>query len=217
MGLSPRGRGNHKNIGAIVRGKGSIPARAGNHGTAAECRIGSGSIPARAGKPMKRRRLAPCLGVYPRAGGETTEERIERYLKGGLSPRGRGNRSGSLWSTRPWGSIPARAGKPHTIGVSAAFAKVYPRAGGETASVRRRPGRASGLSPRGRGNRRRRADPRRTAGSIPARAGKPGARAGRAGIRGVYPRAGGETPGRSQGALSGGGLSPRGRGNPRCR
>ena len=51
------------------------------------------------------------------------------------------------------GSIPAWAGKPFTAETVVSTTKVYPRVGGETDGVVSAMPPASGLSPRGRGNR----------------------------------------------------------------
>ncbi len=71
-GLSPRGRGNRrlrKAIRALVR-----------------------SIPAWAGEPGGLGYALAEGGVYPRVGGGTSVLRSSSPLRGGLSPRGRGNR-----------------------------------------------------------------------------------------------------------------------------
>ena len=92
--------------------------------------------------------------------------------------------------------------------------RVYPRVGGETHRIQDGGEHAEGLSPRGRGNLRRRLAECQLWGSIPAWAGKPSTGRSARRHRGVYPRVGGETPRGSSSSHSGGGLSPRGRGNP---
>ena len=72
MGLSPRGRGNHR------RG----------HRRNAYLR----SIPAWAGKPMTDLKTGHVYKVYPRVGGETIGSTSLAWPCTGLSPRGRGNR-----------------------------------------------------------------------------------------------------------------------------
>ena len=151
--------------------------------------------------------------VYPRAGGETDELVVRLSKISGLSPRGRGNRSGHDGVGRLAGSIPARAGKPCVRQRHLHPRRVYPRAGGETpvtVSVTREP---DGLSPRGRGNRDVRVPVDPDGGSIPARAGKPPDPPGPCRIAMVYPRAGGETPDHDLRRADFTGLSPRGRGN----
>ena len=92
---------------------------------------------------------------------------------------------------------------------------VYPRVGGETPGMDGRHGKAHGLSPRGRGNRRIGVRVGHVAGSIPAWAGKPPRRPGADGDRRVYPRVGGETSVVWVEMRDVPGLSPRGRGNRR--
>ena len=72
---------------------------------------------------------------------------------------------------------------------------------------------SEGLSPRVRGNRGRRCDPARRAGSIPACAGEPPWDWAGCGCPTVYPRVCGGTYGTNKHPKSGGGLSPRVRGN----
>ena len=58
----------------------------------------------------------PCLGVL---------------LRGGLSPRVRGNRLASPIHSDPDGSIPACAGEPGTLRTRGSIRSVYPRVCGE--------------------------------------------------------------------------------------
>ena len=92
--------------------------------------------------------------------------------------------------------------------------RVYPRVGGETTTAELSGVQVTGLSPRGRGNRRRRRRAVRRAGSIPAWAGKPCPSLQSCSTFGVYPRVGGETNARKRTNRASSGLSPRGRGNP---
>ena len=193
-GLSPRGRGNHR------------PIDIGNQD--------SGSIPAWAGKPYPVRRIALPMKVYPRVGGETQYGRAGETSRDGLSPRGRGNLLRHQLGQHLAGSIPAWAGKPPTSGRSVAGPPVYPRVGGETGADAYSRGLHSGLSPRGRGNRRWYGRCRCGPGSIPAWAGKPETGASVGGAFEVYPRVGGETTCAEAQAYAYAGLSPRGRGNP---
>ena len=135
-GLSPRGRGNR-----VLK-----PL----------CARQAGSIPAWAGKPGGGPGVMVNVGVYPRVGGETDGGSRHRYQQTGLSPRGRGNRLGVQGPTATGGSIPAWAGKPTGGYWGKSRMKVYPRVGGETASFVGGAAWEKGLSPRGRGNRRRR-------------------------------------------------------------
>ena len=155
--------------------------------------------------------------VYPRVGGETTNNTIDYDACTGLSPRGRGNLEAQATAGPILGSIPAWAGKPATGWIEGLPGRVYPRVGGETWFL---PGPTSfdfGLSPRGRGNRPEAGSSLCQTWSIPAWAGKPTRLPpARRRVR-VYPRVGGETL--QMGAASDklDGLSPRGRGNQRQR
>ena len=131
----------------------------------------------------------------------------------GLSPRGRGN----PW-VRPGGnclrrSIPAWAGEPPRQAHRQTLATVYPRVGGGTRNGRYNGSSQSGLSPRGRGNRRDGLNMRQLRGSIPAWAGEPSPYYGHPDKHSVYPRVGGGTFDRKVYEASLKGLSPRGRGN----
>ena len=154
-GLSPRGRGNP-------------PSNTGNGNLLR-------SIPAWAGEPPALPWLPWLLTVYPRVGGGTGRLNPGVMLAGGLSPRGRGNQL-----TRPpvccqYRSIPAWAGEPFRV-ISTFFTStvyprvggeplfrrpclhwqpVYPRVGGGTLETAPATYLWAGLSPRGRGNRRR--------------------------------------------------------------
>ena len=138
-------------------------------------------------------------------------------MQEGLSPRGRGNHAQAREHQSGRRSIPAWAGKPVSLRLSASTLKVYPRVGGETAQVPRYRGRSKGLSPRGRGNRKLRILGSPFNGSIPAWAGKPSAASRRSRHGKVYPRVGGETRFFNALCRDSAGLSPRGRGNQRRR
>ena len=194
-GLSPRGRGNRR---AWPRNRTEF-----------------GSIPAWAGKPVGRDGPAAFTEVYPRVGGETRWRRSSAVIGLGLSPRGRGNRPDELRELPADGSIPAWAGKPQSTATPLGIAKVYPRVGGETAAAMAHIDEGVGLSPRGRGNPRRRLPSAAVPRSIPAWAGKPHDFSDSITSRQVYPRVGGETARRSGIRPNKVGLSPRGRGNRR--
>ena len=95
--------------------------------------------------------------------------------------------------------------------------RVYPRVGGETSDTTGTTNSIGGLSPRGRGNPQARVAEGHRKGSIPAWAGKPATAAPGCGSPLVYPRVGGETGYGSAGLRLAVGLSPRGRGNRKCR
>ena len=130
------------------------------------------SIPAHAGEPRHRMQRHPLYRVYPRACGGTRHVLRPYPCACGLSPRMRGNPTGSpTW-------------KPRT--------KVYPRACGGTVSI---PGATTydqGLSPRMRGNHQQAPRYRYPIRSIPAHAGEPMLPVRLRGRREVYPRACGE-------------------------
>ncbi len=173
-----------------------------------------GSIPALTGKPVSTAMMSRQLGVYPRAYGETATYVSFPMGAMGLSPRLRGNQRTAGFPIRWSRSIPALTGKPTPRFSVFPPPRVYPRAYGETPAMRAPPTSQGGLSPRLRGNRHghlRRADDQ---GSIPALTGKPCYAYCPTCCDRVYPRAYGETDTRDRLPWSGGGLSPRLRGNP---
>ena len=193
IGLSPRGRGNHR------------PNRAG--GSLER------SIPAWAGQPPSSRSASTTWKVYPRVGGATGYGLPWRLATRGLSPRGRGNPRDAQLQIAAGGSIPAWAGQPYSVVRTLTRCSVYPRVGGATAAVRSSKALVAGLSPRGRGNPRQRPPRWESDRSIPAWAGQPSTRSDKSRCVAVYPRVGGATVPRDVLALPNPGLSPRGRGN----
>ena len=192
-GLSPRVRGN--------------PYRSASwHGR-------TRSIPARAGEPTVARRSWLVTGVYPRACGGTPVPRQPLLLLRGLSPRVRGNRPLTEQPGFGGGSIPARAGEPWGVHPVIHPVTVYPRACGGTALIRFANVRASGLSPRVRGNHQVPPLSRERSRSIPARAGEPLYSVSSGSSIGVYPRACGGTWDCVSMSGDEWGLSPRVRGN----
>ena len=196
-GLSPRGRGNPSRRRFKLGDPGSIPAWAGE----------PSPIPGETASPR----------VYPRVGGGTNPMLRPRKSTMGLSPRGRGNQRRRGASQEWLRSIPAWAGEPNSRFAPDRPPRVYPRVGGGTPPPPAAHATGTGLSPRGRGNRRQVLPPGVCVGSIPAWAGEPGPRRKGPRRKGVYPRVGGGTRSGSwlQPRMSG--LSPRGRGNPRMR
>ena len=172
-GLSPRTRGNPGGRGDHAEGKGSIPANAGEPFARGECR----------GK----------TGVYPRERGGTVGSENPLARVEGLSPRTRGNPSGSRRRRPPPGSIPANAGEPFERRHRSLPLGVYPRERGGT-PIGSAPclGR-QGLSPRTRGNRPDGGDAPGGFGSIPANAGEPKSESGGDRRARVYPRERGGT------------------------
>ena len=193
LGLSPRGRGN----------RAKIRIQTPSHR----------SIPAWAGQPPWHTLLVIGIRVYPRVGGATATEAQKGTQAGGLSPRGRGNRSPEAVYPNGSGSIPAWAGQPWASPPRRTTCWVYPRVGGATYLqwIGKRDGR--GLSPRGRGNPEHVVNGNVHHRSIPAWAGQPLASGAGVRPREVYPRVGGATRARGPGMGQRRGLSPRGRGN----
>ena len=192
-GLSPRVRGNPRNIG--------FPA---------PCQR---SIPASAGEPRPFGTPTSGITVYPRECGGTP---IPIHFSGrtpGLSPRVRGNPSKQWVYTCDRRSIPASAGEPFRYSHKEMPRPVYPRECGGTGYLESIEGPRMGLSPRVRGN----PLPIRHKGqqnrSIPASAGEPLWPALTQQRKRVYPRECGGTPVCSYPVAQIWGLSPRVRGN----
>ena len=193
LGLSPRVRGNLKQIRQIEHSLGSIPACAGEPVAAA---VG----PARS-------------GVYPRVCGGTGWVRVRRGVRPGLSPRVRGNRIGMPGATCRARSIPACAGEPQATQSASVIREVYPRVCGGTPGDPVRVGHPRGLSPRVRGNRPYAHPEQRRNRSIPACAGEPFSFPPPNRRIAVYPRVCGGTLSKSSRTSGSQGLSPRVRGN----
>ena len=212
-GLSPRVRGNRNSRGDRGGCGGSIPARAGNRIASSDRPQPRRSIPARAGEPPQQAVAGQPDEVYPRACGGTSARSRSRASSAGLSPRVRGNPDHDRARRTTRGSIPARAGEPREAHRGAEHHWVYPRACGGTSWQPQPDGCLRGLSPRVRGNHRRRDVDGNTGGSIPARAGEPIKWASLKGLGWVYPRACGGTVEQPAAGLGAQGLSPRVRGN----
>ena len=125
----------------------------------------------------------------------------------------RGNRHIAGIAKHSEGSIPARAGEPRLSPARQPLAWVYPRACGGTDGPGISEPVAGGLSPRVRGNLRRRRWPYDRYRSIPARAGEPVPHCHVGPCYTVYPRACGGTRDVKGSAVAARGLSPRVRGN----
>ena len=194
VGLSPRVRGNQSPPEYTPRGIRSIPA----------C----------AGQPLAVPDHQRVTMVYPRVCGATGDPRGQGKPSKGLSPRVRGNQSGTLKSRLPLRSIPACAGQPHRGDQGLGKGPVYPRVCGATGCDEENACDTEGLSPRVRGNPGRRRSLRRIRGSIPACAGQPRYGSDTVKLFRVYPRVCGATTLRCRRELSVPGLSPRVRGNP---
>ena len=151
--------------------------------------------------------------VYPRACGGTPAMFETEFVRQGLSPRVRGNRSSRCAISRWSRSIPARAGEPAPPSGRYRGVPVYPRACGGTWQRLCVAEMLRGLSPRVRGNQRRLPPFAPGIRSIPARAGEPRRWAARRTLAPVYPRACGGTLPTAPAGASSAGLSPRVRGN----
>ena len=135
-GLSPRVRGNLNKLNAL-----SLCLR---------------PIPACAGQPELQQDAGDFDGAYPRVCGATGGGGSTPATGGGLSPRVRGNRlrlRRSMHALRP---IPACAGQPSCRSARRGAPGAYPRVCGATLTVLSSMTIWKGLSPRVRGNRRRR-------------------------------------------------------------
>ena len=152
-GLSPRVRGNRRRVRGGVGEEGSIPASAG--------------------EPRPQGPRPGVRWVYPRECGGTPPLASVDASTTGLSPRVRGNRGGERRDQVFVGSIPASAGEPLEAQGRRRQDRVYPRECGGTNCVRTYSTPRQGLSPRVRGNRRRRFLRRNGERSIPASAGEP--------------------------------------------
>ena len=171
------------------------------------------SIPACAGEPTAPAAPAAPSPVYPRVCGGTVIEPSGLSTEPGLSPRVRGNRYGRRNGERDRGSIPACAGEPTEQKANKTLQKVYPRVcGGTPASVASK-AKATGLSPRVRGNHVGTFETVNRFRSIPACAGEPIGGIDSARGQGVYPRVCGGTISGTTSGIYGRGLSPRVRGN----
>ena len=195
--------------------RGLSPRVRGNPDDAVRLALAARSIPACAGEPSATTDCIPrSVAVYPRVCGGTRHVRERIWSRVGLSPRVRGNPFHGHGGGSSRGSIPACAGEPCCISARPRCAGVYPRVCGGTIPRAYVSSVGEGLSPRVRGNRHRlhRAGPR--GGSIPACAGEPRGGAALARLKTVYPRVCGGTMLTPSRFVSGGGLSPRVRGNP---
>ena len=131
------------------------------------------SIPACAGEPGMVAATWNSITVYPRVCGGTVG--VSRWMsrETGLSPRVRGNRRGPTRRQGGQRSIPACAGEPVNTPGETPSIWVYPRVCGGTKPPNRPVARATGLSPRVRGNRGTGPPLEHCGRSIPACAGEP--------------------------------------------
>ena len=216
MGLSPRVRGNRRQVDGQHMSAGSIPACAGEPAGVRAAVQALRVYPRVCGGTFSKNSATGAMPVYPRVcGGTGYGPGVDRYGKG-LSPRVRGN---PLRPHRPQHgrrSIPACAGEPRRGFGRCVPARVYPRVCGGTERIERHPPITDGLSPRVRGNPCNSSAKFPFIGSIPACAGEPTCYDGTDAIGGVYPRVCGGTLQRGRQWSRVSGLSPRVRGNLHC-
>ena len=111
---------------------GLSPRMRGNRAQSVYRRVRRRSIPAYAGEPSYPCRKVGIKRVYPRVCGGTLPGRGSAGLRGGLSPRMRGNRRTPGGCLRRAGSIPAYAGEPLPGAGERGVNGVYPRVCGGT-------------------------------------------------------------------------------------
>ena len=133
----------------------------------------SGSIPAGAGNPSGGPGARRVRAVHPRGCGESPAAPPGPVGEAGPSPRVRGIHAGAGEVEALDGSIPAGAGNPRKLRLSAAYRTVHPRGCGESHQAALREADRAGPSPRVRGIHPRPADAGAGRGSIPAGAGNP--------------------------------------------
>ena len=130
----------------------------------------------------------------------------------GLSPRGRGKPYAKHRASVGDRSIPAWAGETHQDIALVRVYEVYPRVGGGNVRLSYVSGKATGLSPRGRGKPTARSFSVSPFGSIPAWAGETRSTLPLLEQHLVYPRVGGGNIASASANPANAGLSPRGRG-----
>ena len=113
-----------------------------------------GTTPARAGTTMGGVRRISRSGDDPRAGGDDLWCGRVMRSSGGRPPRGRGRRTTPRTGTHHQRTTPARAGTTGSSVFTGTVVPDDPRAGGDDIRSRRRPERADGRPPRGRGRHR---------------------------------------------------------------
>ena len=126
------GGGTHTAAGPVDDAHGLSPRGRGNPDVGKGQTVGMRSIPAWAGEPGSAKHPSPQFRVYPRVGGGTVAEWLDRTTTQGLSPRGRGNLHEAMQAVEQRGSIPAWAGEPVGFIYDHQCAAVYPRVGGGT-------------------------------------------------------------------------------------
>ena len=210
------GGGNDGADDAIRHGDGLSPRGRGKRGDAGQPYLCAGSIPAWAGETFSVSMQRYLMRVYPRVGGGNGSRSALDKTREGLSPRGRGKPFQCGEGVYGQRSIPAWAGETRLSAPPLARSQVYPRVGGGNGRRSAAMCVLRGLSPRGRGKRIRQIEQFPAIGSIPAWAGETTKAALPTSRMRVYPRVGGGNYGGCHRRPCRQGLSPRGRGKPRC-
>ena len=170
----PRGCGGAITTTSSSRsGSGLSPRVRGSPGPALAIFRCGGPIPAGAGEPRVLPTFFQHRRAYPRGCGGAAMMRSSTARLEGLSPRVRGSPGEGGYSLDRIGPIPAGAGEPPARRRGRCKSRAYPRGCGGAPSGLRVVLTGSGLSPRVRGSRPRRADRGPPAGPIPAGAGEP--------------------------------------------
>ncbi len=209
----PRSRGeNPTGCPARLQSRGSSPLTRGKPDGREAGAARGGLIPAHAGKTGYPHLLLALIGAHPRSRGENHYEYAKPETVKGSSPLTRGKPSGPGSACRPWGLIPAHAGKTLRLRACPEPTRAHPRSRGEN-SVRSWMSRhESGSSPLTRGKRFVFGVDGDADGLIPAHAGKTTHRCGpRTSVR-AHPRSRGENSSQAFVPLDGEGSSPLTRG-----
>ena len=171
-----------------------------------------GPIPAWAGDTEKKKGLRPLGWAYPRMGGGYGPTPLARIGPLGLSPHGRGIRTGLIRNLEFDGPIPAWAGDTTTGPEAVCLTRAYPRMGGGYADNGESSMHKKGLSPHGRGILSIVVGQAVVPGPIPAWAGDTPQKPRLQAATRAYPRMGGGYDAEDFKKEAGAGLSPHGRG-----
>ena len=205
--------GENKSISSACRSAGgSSPRGRGKRACPDPQRLEPGLIPAWAGKTTRAACRPRGTRAHPRVGGENYPTEESSGTASGSSPRGRGKLLDGVDDDAGPGLIPAWAGKTTPPRSPRPPARAHPRVGGENIVDRIKPALTDGSSPRGRGKLALTSHAERSAGLIPAWAGKTQACPPFPKRPWAHPRVGGENRYPRINGDKAGGSSPRGRG-----
>ena len=169
----PRSRG--ENVGAngeINEPRGSSPLTRGKPCARRKTASLVGLIPAHAGKTDVTVEDASHKGAHPRSRGENLKKAPATFSPRGSSPLTRGKHRWIAHAGNLVGLIPAHAGKTLRAAISSLRQKAHPRSRGENTGCPQTMHGSPGSSPLTRGKPGGSGSPMRTAGLIPAHAGK---------------------------------------------